>query len=376
MQAPISHGKRLVITLCLLTLASCSDTTNTGNHTAKQPVKVHVFSLQQVPNYSVTRRFAGVLVPSQKTDIGFELPGKVAQLLVNNGDSVNKGQALARLDTELLEIERLQLNAKLAETSARQTLIANNLKRQTSLELDGFASQQRLDELHSEQDALIAARDQLRAGLSTLESKIRKAVLVAPFDAIVGSRLTDEGTVVSAGMPVFRLLQERGQEARMGVPHRFSHLLKPGTSQTLLINGERIEASVITLGADINPVTHTRTVRLSLPEINASIAGQLAYLEVNEKIEQVGYWAPLSGMTDSLRGLWNIYTLKADNKGNFVTEPRAVKIAYSRDNKVFITGDLGAADMMIADGMHRVVPGQVVTTVPTHNTAGNKGAAL
>jgi RND family efflux transporter MFP subunit len=354
-------------------LVSCSDTNNTPKPKQKNPIKAHAYSLIKDPSYSVTRRFAGVLVASQKTDIGFELPGKVAQLLVNNGDSVNKGQALARLDTELLEIERLELNAKLAETSARQTLITNNLKRQKSLEIDGFASQQRLDELNSEQDAIIAAQDQLRAGLSTLESKIRKAVLVAPFDAIVGSRLTDEGTVVSAGMPVFRLLQERGQEARMGVPHRFSHLLKPGTKQTLLINNARTQATVITLGADINPVTHTRTVRLSLPDINASIAGQLVYLELSETIDQEGYWVPLSGITDGLRGLWNIYTLKPDDGEHFITEPRAVKVAYSRDNQVFITGDLGAAQWMIADGMHRVVPGQ--TVVPSRITD-KEGKAL
>lgn len=321
---------------------------------------VHFYPLAEVDSYSITRRFAGSLVASQQTDIGFELPGKVARLQANNGESVKKGQLLASLDTELLRIERTQLKARLAETQARINLVRNNLKRQKSLEIDGFASQQRLDELNTEKSALGSTLDQLNAGLDSLDSKIRKSTLTAPFDAIVGKRLADKGTVVSAGKPIFRLLQKGGQEARVGVPNRFSQLLAPGSVQKIQVNNQYYDASVITLGADINPITHTRTVRLALPTGTKSIAGQLVYLHLEQNIATKGFWVPISGLTDGLRGLWDIYALLPLKNDNdiYTIESRSVRINYTKDDMAFIEGDLSGIGWVVADGMHRVVPGQ------------------
>lgn len=358
----------IAIFISLLTISGCqsADGANPKDNQSENSklASVHFYPIKETDSYNITRRFAGALVASQKTDIGFELPGKVARLQANNGDSVKKGQLLASLDTELLRIERTQLKARLAETHARANLVRNNLKRQKSLEVDGFASQQRLDELRTEQSALNATLDQLKAGLDSLDSKIRKSTLKAPFDAIVGKRLADKGTVVSAGTPIFRLLQKGGQEARVGVPNRFSHLLAPGSVQKLQVNGQYYSASVITLGADINPITHTRTVRLALPAKTKNIAGELVYLYLDQVINSKGFWVPISGLTDGLRGLWDIYTLVPEMEDNqeisaiFTIEPRSVRINYTKNNMAYIEGDLSNIKWIVADGMHRVVPGQ------------------
>jgi RND family efflux transporter MFP subunit len=368
---------RFVVTIVLLFPVISSLSACNRSLAAEQGELIHhtvnASTVTATDSYAVSRRFAGTLVASQQTNIGFELAGKIAKITVNSGDSVKKGQLLAQLDTELLRIERTQLEAQRAETQARLDLVISSLKRTRSLEQEGYASQQRLDELTSEQDSLNAALDRIEAGLASVNSRLGRATLRAPFDAIVSKRLQDVGTVVNAGSPVFRLLQQGGQEARVGVPNRFTPKLPPGSSQTLRINGDSIQGSVITLGADISPVTRTRTVRLALPANSHVIAGELIYLQLDEQIDKAGYWVPMTGLTDGLRGLWNVYTLKPEGEGLYRVEARSVRILYSQSNRAYIQGDLEGRDLIVRDGLHRIVSGQVVRLADAASNTANAG---
>ena len=77
------------------------------------PVATQVIALDQA--FVVTERFVGRLEPARETSPAFERAGLVTEVLVEEGDRVEQGQLLSRLDTEPLEAQRLQLVAERSE---------------------------------------------------------------------------------------------------------------------------------------------------------------------------------------------------------------------------------------------------------------------
>jgi membrane fusion protein, multidrug efflux system len=75
---------------------------------------VGVMSVELAQGYTVTRRFTGQIEAAARTDLGFELGGRITEVLVEEGDVVAAGTVLARLDTSALIPERAALEAELA----------------------------------------------------------------------------------------------------------------------------------------------------------------------------------------------------------------------------------------------------------------------
>ena len=114
-------------------LVGCGETTQAQPAAEPTILTVETLVLTQSNSYAVQREYVGVVRAGQQANLGFELAGKVEEILVDVGDRVTKGQPLIRLDTQLLETELSQLKAQSEEVKAQLNLVAANLKRQRSL---------------------------------------------------------------------------------------------------------------------------------------------------------------------------------------------------------------------------------------------------
>lgn len=361
--------KTILIILFSGLLCACGqDTTSDNLSDYHHAAKLLVIAPQQ--HYIVKREFTGFVTSSQHGEIGFELSGKLAQMNVDIGSQVQAGELLAKLDTELLNIEQQQLDAQFAELKARLRLNQSSLERQKSLGKSGYSSQQRLDELLAEQDTINAGIARLQASVASIETRIRKSSLLAPFDGTVSAKHVNIGTVIAAGTPIIKLLNNTKLEARIGVPARLLPGLTPGSAQLLNIGQQELGSQVIAVGADISSITRTVPVRLSLANTSTTdniVDGSLVKLLIDEQIEQAGYWLPLNSITDGMRGLWTIYAAieekddKAPSKEKlYRIEARAVQIEYTKGKEVYITADLNNIQWIVGDGLHRFVPGQII----------------
>lgn len=354
-----AFGPVLLVAIALLLSATLRS--NGAEQAEKHLLHTASVQLHEQPAYEVERRFAGRVAARQDTDVGFELGGRVASMHVNDGERVQQGDLLASLDTELLITERDQLQAQLADTQARQELNAANIARHQSLQASGFASQQRLDELLTEQKTLAASADAMQASLSNVASRLRKAQLRAPYDGVVAHRFADQGTVVAAGSPVIRLQEVAAMEAMVGVPVSFALNLDAGQQLPMQLRSQGFQARVITIGADVNTVTNTVNVRLLLPPEVQAFNGDIIQLVMTESVPQAGFWIPAGAITDGVRGRWTVYALQPQAEDKFSVEARDVQIHHSRAEKVFVSGALADGERIVATGVHRLVPGQQVT---------------
>ncbi|MEH6577129.1 MAG: efflux RND transporter periplasmic adaptor subunit [Amphritea sp.] len=312
-------------------------------------------------SYQVERQFVGSVQVNQNASIGFEQAGKIAEIYIDSGEFVTQGTILASQDTELLTIERKELQAQLRQTQADLNLVVANLKRLRALSSRGYASDQSIDELQARQKALSANRQRITASLSANQLRIDKSTLMAPFEGIISHRHIDRGEVVNAGSPAFTLLQQGESEVKVGVPINILPQLKQQKNLNITINNVAYPATLITQGADVDQISRTVQLRFALPANSDVVNGELAYLQLPQHYQVSGFWVPLSALTDTVRGLWTVYQLQpTDSPELFQLESRNIKVAYTTATAAYITGALQADIDILATGTQRLVAGQRV----------------
>ncbi|MGE6820687.1 HlyD family secretion protein [Pseudomonas soli] len=201
---------------------------------------------------------------STEVQIASKVPGRLAEVLVDEGDKVTHGQLLARIDTRTMEAQRSQAEAEVlrarenyaaaqASVQLRQSellLASQELKRVREIYQRKFASQQLLDQQQARYDtatsAVVAARAQLaaikaaigaaEAQVAQLTSEIDDSSLRAPIDGIIQLRLAEPGEVLGAGGRVLMLIDPSDQYMNLYLPAATTGRLTVGDQARIVLD--------------------------------------------------------------------------------------------------------------------------------------------
>ncbi|MCS6181019.1 efflux RND transporter periplasmic adaptor subunit [Shewanella baltica] len=350
-----------VCVFALVTLSACQKEVTEHATTTVLPT-VTSQALILTPSYEHEQTFTGTIRAGNTTGVGFELAGKLNELQADSGIKVKQGQILAILDTRLLEAERQEIQASLAQTQADVDLATSTLKRNQELKKSGYVSEQLLDENRSQLNSLAAAKNRLLASQHANQLKLDKSILVAPFDGTISQRLHNLGEVIAAGSPIFTLVGNINPEAYIGVPVALAEQFHAGQQVQVSVQDQTFTAEIAGISAEVNPVSRTLQLRISLPQDAHVINGEIAYLHQQQQIEQAGYWVPISALTDGIRGLWNLYVIANDEQQSII-ERRDVEILYTTQNMAYIQGAIQPNEIYVSQGLHKLVVGQAVSPI-------------
>ncbi|MEM7674131.1 MAG: efflux RND transporter periplasmic adaptor subunit, partial [Verrucomicrobiota bacterium] len=67
-------------------------------------------------------------------------------------------------------------------------------------------------------------------------------------------------------------------------------------------------------------------------------------------------WVPMSALTENIRGLWSLYSINE----NSITERKVVDLIHIEDRRAFVRGNFANGETIVADGVHRLVPGLAI----------------
>ncbi|MGE6450823.1 efflux RND transporter periplasmic adaptor subunit [Shewanella baltica] len=350
-----------VCVFALVTVSACQKKVTEHATTTVLPT-VTSQALILTPSYEHEQTFTGTIRAGNTTGVGFELAGKLNELQADSGIKVKQGQILAILDTRLLEAERQEIQASLAQTQADVDLATSTLKRNQELKKSGYVSEQLLDENRSQLNSLAAAKNRLLASQHANQLKLDKSILVAPFDGTISQRLHNLGEVIAAGSPIFTLVGNINPEAYIGVPVALAEQFHAGQQVQVSVQDQTFTAEIAGISAEVNPVSRTLQLRISLPQDARVINGEIAYLHQQQQIEQAGYWVPISALTDGIRGLWNLYVIANDEQQSII-ERRDVEILYTTQDMAYIQGAIQPNEIYVSQGLHKLVVGQAVSPI-------------
>lgn len=357
------NTRAIIIGLFFLSACTGEQVTETAKLTVPNVITQ---PLNAKASYLHQQRYTGIIRSADTTAIGFELAGKLSNIYVDSGDKVIKGQKLASLNTQLLQAEQQQLSASLLQTKADLDLAQNNFNRSIELKKKQYVSEQQFDENQQQVSSLQANQKRLEASLYATDLKLEKSVLIAPFNGTISKRQHNLGEVIALGSPVFTLIGTRQQQAYIGVPINVAQTLETHQDVDITVGTSTIKGKIAGISAEIDAVTRTVQLRINLPSDaitsqHAIINGEIAYLEYQQQIDSKGYWVPISSLTDGIRGLWNVFVVTKGSDGLAKIERRDIDIIYTNEQQAFINGAIENKDVIVTQGLHKLVVGQVVS---------------
>ncbi|KZN38724.1 hypothetical protein N480_13800 [Pseudoalteromonas luteoviolacea S2607] len=333
--------------------------------TQSKGLPVAAYSLQQAKGFFQTRQVTGQVVKRQEAEIGFEFNGVIASFYVDQGDTIKRGQVLAKQDTQLLEIEKLELLANLDKVRAQLTLAEQDSERLLKLSKSNYSAQQQLDQNRSQIAVLKAEQQVLKVKLKGMDVRLDKAQLKAPFDGVVASREISVGEIVGPSQIAIRVLEQGNSEVRIGVPQGL--LANIQEIMPVNIGGRVYNAIKRSGGTNLDPVSRTLQLRFSLPHEAQVYSGQMALMTISKRQDKAGYWIPMSALTNGTRGTWQVYQIVSGH-----LKPTAVELLHSDGQYAYIDGDLQSGVSILANGTHKVAANIKVDIVQSVATRGEQ----
>lgn len=263
----------LIIVLATLLLAACSDITEPAP--APPPVLTVELVTAAREAWPETLVASGEIAPWQEASIGSELTGiRLEEVLVNVGDTVSKGQMLARFSEDALRIELAQLDASVAGAAANLEKARADLLRADRLETTSALSEQAILAYRTEAKAAAAQLASAQAQRDAAALRLRYARVVAPDDGVISARTATVGAVHSMGTELFRLVRQNRLEWRAEIPAESLQRLQPGDSATVeTLDGMQVTGTVRQVAPTADPATRNGIAYVDLPAGSGLLAG-------------------------------------------------------------------------------------------------------
>lgn len=334
-----------------------------------QFLSVAVTQVQPQSEYRALRRYSGNVKAARSSELGFKFGGTIAKVEVALGAQVASGTLLASLDTAaaLASLSRAEADVSLAIANLRALSAELQLAQQTeqrfrNLRVQGHIAKQTYEEQQlnlraktAQRSVGVAQLQRAQASRKTAEVALRESQIRAPYAGRIQTRHVDEGSQVSPGQPVLRIVEISKLEAHIGVPQTVAAALRSGDTHNIVWSGTVLPAKLVTLLPEIDANTRTQTAVYQLEQSTLPV-GAVVELQLDQTINEAGYWVPLGALTESERGLWGLYTVDSAQ----TVQRRLIEVLHSDARQAYVRGTLQPNDRVISTGIHRVVPGQRV----------------
>ncbi len=144
--------------------------------------------------------YTGTLDAIRRTNITPEVGGKIARILVREGDVVREGQVLAELEAESARLQLRQAEAGLAVAEAAYNDALKNKERMDRLIKESAVSEQQAEKVTLAFDSAKAQREQAQAALNLAKYALNISIMKAPFSGVIASKNAEVGDVINPMM--------------------------------------------------------------------------------------------------------------------------------------------------------------------------------
>jgi len=301
----------------------------------------------------------GNIAAWQEASIGTEANGlRLADVKVNVGDTVKRGQVLATFAPETIEVELAQSNAAVVEAEATLAEAAANAQRARSLQATGALSDAAIAQYTTAERTAKARLDAQRAAARARLLRVAQTAVRAPDDGVISARSATVGAVLPAGQELFRMIRKGRLEWRAEVAATDLALVSAGMPVTLTTAGGGVVTGTTRMVAPtVDPQTRNGLVYVDLPTPGPARAGMFARGEF-----EVGSSAALTLPQSAVLlrdGFSYVYLVDAESKA------RQTKVGIGRrlGDRIEVTRGLDPSARVVASGGGFLTDGDTVRIV-------------
>jgi RND family efflux transporter MFP subunit len=301
--------------------------------------------------------------------MSFRVPGKVIERKVRIGDTVKKGEVVARLDPTDAEKQAASAKAALDAAEHRLVYAKQQLDRDTAQAEQNLIASNQLEQTQDAFSAAQAGQEQAAAQWVVARNNLEYNSLVADHDGVITSENADTGQVVSAGQAVYGLAWSGDTDVTLDAAASDLGRIAVGQAATVTfpaLPGRNFDARVREITPAADPQSRTYRVKLTLAQpgqvVRLGMTGDAVLSPVTVPGGAVPpaatYTLPATAIfhQGSSPAVWVI-------GANSTLELRAVTVRSYSDHGTVITGGLKEGETVVLAGVHTVYAGERVTPV-------------
>ena len=361
----------LLLLAALLGVAGCTQRSSgesaASANEGRPPVAVEVAAAstaEMVESIEVV----GTLTPKFQVDVKTEYTGIVTHVYVTEWVRVQRGTALARLDSREDEATVAAAQAALMQAQVNRERAEREYQRVVNLKGVGLATQHSVDDARSARDAAEAAQAATQAQLRALQARLEKLLIRAPMSGVVAERLVNVGDLVEnmgSPRPLFRIVDNRLLELTLAVPTAKLAALRVGqplTFRTAAFPGRTFEGKLKYINPATEEVSRTVKVIAEVPNPSEELkAGLFAEGEIVTGRRNNVLQVPRSALLtwDVVKQEAAVFVVNGEKVGR-----RTVKTGKAAGDAVEITGGLTAGETVVTAGGFNLQDGDRIRVMP------------
>ena len=348
----------LWVLLLSATLFACSKREDTAQ--VAKPVLVVTVKYDDA---TVSATYSGDVCARFESALGFRVPGKVIERLVDVGAQVKKGQALARLDPADMRLSADSANSQLQAAKSDFNQAKADLDRFRELREKEFISAAEFERRQNAYDVARARYDQAQAQLGVSRNQTSYAALAADNDGVITAISAEVGQVVVAGQPVMRLARTGDKEVDVSVPESRLQELRAATKVRIKLwaNPKADYAGVIReISPSADSVTRTYAVRVSILEPDANVQlGMTANVMLSAQAGRKSVLLPSTAVFQqgSKPSVWIV------DEPSQQVHAVAVDVAEYRQDSVVVSAGLTDGQRVVRAGVHKLFEAEKVRVI-------------
>ncbi|HSM35840.1 MAG TPA: efflux RND transporter periplasmic adaptor subunit [Longimicrobiales bacterium] len=313
-------------------------------------VNVEVEMVRQAP-FTEYVTVTGSVQANRDVVVAAEESGVIRRLYVDRGAVVGAGQAIAKIDDGVLsaQVDQARAAAELAQTTYE--------RRKALWENEKIGSE--IAYLEARSNAAQAA-----ANLATLEQRLARTVVRAPFAGFLEDRRVELGSAVVPGTPVARIVDTSPVKVLGAVPERFAADVNRGREVSITFDAldAVVDGTVSFVGAAVDDRSRTFPIEVRVenrdgrfkPEMSADIRLPLRVVENAIVVPQDALIRDEDGFV--------VYVAVPDGDA-WVAEVREVETGAADGGRIVIESGVEAGDRVIVLGHRRVSDGDRVNVI-------------
>jgi membrane fusion protein (multidrug efflux system) len=299
----------------------------------------------------------GTLRSNESVEVAPELPGRLAEILVEEGQKIDQGTVIARLDQSVYKAELLQAQSGLELAKA-------DVERYKKMRAGEVASEQAM------QRAVAALNDNL-ARISMAQANLAKSELRAPFGGVLGLRRVSVGDYLDSGDVIINLEQVDPLKVDFRIPEVYYTTVKLGQTIKLTVDalpGETFEGTIYAMDPLIDAGGRAIVLRAHVPNANDRLRpGLFARISLVYDIHPQAMMIPESAIVPfgNLKFVFRVLDGKA------VQTP--IKVGEYVNGKVEVLEGLKPGEMVVTAGQLKIADGMGVSPIPNTPAPADSG---
>ena len=314
-------------------------------------------SLPLVATYEVTPQefnhftsFQGTVKTMKNINVYPEMPGQLLEVLVVEGQKVEKDQVRARIDDG-------GLLAQLAQAKSQLLLAETVFNRQERLWSQNIGSEIQFLQAKTQFESAEKAVD-------ALSLQAEKSIVRAPFDGTVDQIFKEPGTIVAPGMgsELFRVVNIDEVYVEVDVPE--THITSISEGSKVQVNlpaiGEEIDARIARVSKVINPSNRSFTVEIPLENKSGFIRPNLmASVAINDYSNKSAIMIPQSVVSENAEGQQYCFALEESTEG-YIAKRLIIQTGKTSEDFIEVLDGVEKGALLITEGAKKVSDNQPV----------------